>query len=512
MALDEAKEALIKFNRLKNSQEFKKTPNTHTDILAYDWYGFLVQMAEMGREQLSKKEQKREVEHRRQKYLDEGCELLTEQRGYAFFKITTPEAAVLMGEGSHWCTKNESQAKNYLRRGPLYVITQETEGGNYGSDRYAQFSIPNGPEGIALFECQDVDGNDFGQKEAGDRCYYFDNDTYWWLVEVLENYDKTLAFWVKQGYVFNDYDDMHYFPRCTQCEEYMDEDSDDLYYDTGGDGPFCSKECFISYYSDKIAEEIARLYHPDTSQNDKIDAELEFYINSPESPERNYFQLIDKARHINQPETADEKWTFATQLSNARGGARSSQEKIDKVIPGLKKEDAERVYNYLDKLMEQRKDTAELIENADDYVKEKFSPDNMNVEAILREGGYLGEQSHVSSLLKKKAVKSFIESSPTDESIQDEEEYGDTPVMINQHILDLIEELDQFKSGYKDIPENQLIAAFLRESEVWKKLSQHLNSQNRQLVLKELSREGSRKEQTNVRSGSQMGDGSRNGQ
>ena len=88
MALDEAHDALVKFNRLKNSQEFRNMPNTHTDILAYDYHTFLAQMAEAGRAQLSKNEQERELKRRRQKYLDEGCELLTEQRGYAFFKVT----------------------------------------------------------------------------------------------------------------------------------------------------------------------------------------------------------------------------------------------------------------------------------------------------------------------------------------------------------------------------------------------------------------------------------------
>ena len=502
MALDEAHDALVKFNRLKNSQEFRNMPNTHTDILAYDYHTFLAQMAEAGRAQLSKNEQERELKRRRQKYLDEGCELLTEQRGYAFFKVTTPEAAVLMGQGSHWCTKNEATARNYLRRGPLYVITQETEGGNYGSDRYAQFSIPSSADDIAAFECQDVDGNDFGSKEAGDRCYYFSNKDYWWLVEVLENYDEVLTFWVKEGYVFNDYDNMRYLEQCSECEKYVDENSEDLYYTD--DGTFCCRSCFLAHYENKIEEEVHRLYHPDLEEHDKIAAEIEFYINSPESPEHKYFALVDQAKQVKYPDT--EKWGFATQLSNARGCATVSQEKIDKVIPGVRKEDGERVYKHLKGLMDQLKDEDDLIEAAFDYVKEEFAPENMDVAEILREGGYIDTQPKNSSLLKK--ARKNIGATLTEEPEQaDILTNYPIPQDIRTASLALKSEFENYKQGRKGTLENGLVDSFLKGSEVWKKLATALNSQNRRLVLQELSREGIQRGHANVRHSSQMGDG-----
>jgi hypothetical protein len=505
MALEEAHESLVKFNRLKNSQKFKAMPDTHTDILAYDWYTFTAQMAEMDRGQLSKKEQKREVERRRQEYLNNGCELLTEQRGYAFFKVTTPEAAMLMGEGSHWCTKNENYARTYLARGPLYVIVQAEVGGTYGSDRYAQFSIPTSADDIEHFECQDVDGNDFGKKEAEGHLYYFNDGNYWWLVEVLVNYDKTLAHWVNEGFVFNDWDDAHPYDQCAYCEKYIDEDSPDAYYTD--DGPFCSRSCFVSNYSDIIGQEVERLYHPDMSQNEKIDAELEFYINSPESPERDYFQLIEKARKIKQPETADEKWTFDTQLNNARGGARATQADIDRIIPGLKKEDAERVYAYLNALMGQRKDLDALRADAVDHVERMLNPDNMDVEKILREGGYLDSQPKASSLLKKRARMKFL-AKPTEEpELSTISSNYPIPPEIRTAAMALKLEFENIKRGQKWPSENGLVDSFLKGSEVWKKLSNDLNSQNRRLVLQELSREDIQRGHANVRHNSQMGDG-----
>ena len=499
------KDALVKFNRYKNSPEFKA--EYHTNILDYTFTGLIRLMETIGRDMLSKKEKEKELQRRHQKYLDEGCTFLGNQRGYAFFEMSTPEAAVLMGQGSHWCTKNEVTARNYLRSRSLYVITTEDEKSahNYGSDRFAQLAVPRSEDEIGKFEFQDVDGNNLFQFVQDDMAVHVD-DAAWWMIEALEPHDSRLQFFVKKGFVFSDYEDMYSFLKCEECHETTPPlEEEDMYYTD--DGAFCCRDCFIAYYENKIQAEVERLYHPDSAKFEKVTAELEFYINSPESPEHEYFELVDRARHAQQPDTADEKWNFHTQLNNAKGGARATQERIDKIIPGLKKETAERVYEHLKTLMDQLKEPDDMIEEVVDYVKEEFTPSNMDVAEILREGGYIEAAPKTSSLLKKRA-KMNLKAQPTTEP-----ELTDTPSNypisseLRTAVLALKSEFENSKQGRKGTLENGLVDSFLKGSEVWKKLATDLNSQNRRLVLQELNREGIRRGHTNVRHSSQMGDG-----
>ena len=499
------KNALTEFNRYKNSPEFKA--EYKTNILDYTFTGLIRLMETIGRDMLSKKEKEKELQRRHQKYLDEGCTFLGNQKGYAFFEMITAEAAVLMGQGSHWCTKNETTARNYLRSRSLYVITTEDEKSahNYGSDRFAQLAVPKSEDEIWKFEFQDVDGNNLFQFVQNDMAVHVD-DAAWWMIEALEPHDSRLQFFVKKGVVFSDYENMYSFQECSECNKTIPPLEEDDMYDTD-EGVFCCRDCFIAYYENKIEAEVERLYHPDSAKFDKATAELEFYVNSPESPEHAYFELVDKARHTKQPETADEKWGFATQLSNARGGAHTTQEKIDQIIPGLKKEDAERVYAHLKAMMDELKEPEDMVAAAVDYVKEEFTPSNMDVAEILREGGYIDAKPKTSSLLKKKArVSPKIQLAASSE-LTDTPLNCPLPQGIKTAVQELKSEFENSKQGRKGSMENGLVDSFLKGSEVWKRLATDLNSQNRRLVLQELNREGSRRGHANVRHSSQMGDG-----
>lgn len=86
--------------------------------------------------------------------------------------------------------------------------------------------------------------------------------------------------------------------------------------------------------------------------------------------------------------------------------------------------------------------------------------------------------------------------------------YFNMPAEVRAWTTNLIDELHQFLRSQKAPLGNQLLNSFLRESRVWALLTQHLNAQNRRVVLHELSREfEAQKGPSHAIAASQVGDG-----
>jgi hypothetical protein len=68
------------------------------------------------------------------------------------------------------------------------------------------------------------------------------------------------------------------------------------------------------------------------------------------------------------------------------------------------------------------------------------------------------------------------------------EEYFNTPMEMRAYSVNLVREFEDFilKSHFKTEQVDQLLVPFLRGSHYWAMLSEHLNSANRELILKEL--------------------------
>jgi hypothetical protein len=133
--IEKIRNQLIEFSRLKKSPEFKTkhSPdiNQYTPEKLYE----VTQKTEL----LSKNEQERNI-------LKNETELIyQDEEGYTAYLAKSPEALVLLGSNSNWCTNQIGTAKTYFERGPLVVIKQGTE--NYCqifyNKSYGNFQIMN---------------------------------------------------------------------------------------------------------------------------------------------------------------------------------------------------------------------------------------------------------------------------------------------------------------------------------------------------------------------------------
>ena len=292
--LAEAKTWLERYILLKRSDNF----TGEKDIMKLSLMDLKEIYDAASRADLSKKEQERELLRNRFKYLQDGCEPLAQVNGYSFYRCTTPEALVLMSEGSHWCTQGEGTAEAYLERGPLYVVTQDTgTNDQYGSDRYALIRVPvkniTG-QGVGSIECQDVNGRNigdqifdrdpFGSGEVGQK-YDVDGD-YWWIFTALAEFDPKIKELMDKKIIFpgaweisND-DDLYgeeeqEVTNCSNCDEVVAEN--DAIYISGN--PYCCSNCLAVAFRPAVNRIITKfLSNSDTDVQRRAMAYIEEQI------------------------------------------------------------------------------------------------------------------------------------------------------------------------------------------------------------------------------------------
>ena len=192
------------------------------DINQYHYESLVTVVETSTREDLSKNEQKRELERQKEKYIMEGSEVVSRRGDLALYKITTPEASVLLSKGTHWCTQGEGTARNYLESGPLYIIVKDTpvetrmdyNTNNHNqkgdSDKLAQIYCPD----LDYIECQDPDGRDLGDNiYVGDygedvQAYWVTDDTHWNYLQWVAEHDPEVNRLVKGGFIYHDPKDL----------------------------------------------------------------------------------------------------------------------------------------------------------------------------------------------------------------------------------------------------------------------------------------------------------------
>ena len=433
--LEELTEALTEFNLLKNSSAWASEEingKAKNNIFSYTTVDeFLDTIRASSPDDYSKKEKLRDLKRRRQQYLREGCEEVGSPReGFLCFKPTTVRAAQLMSEGSHWCTKGD-YAHRYLNRGSLYVFTTDEKESSYDSDRYAQIFVPD--DAVAGFEMQDVDGHDLGRWEIEGKCYKVD-DSFWWLVEWLKQHDTDLSEYIDNGFVFNDYDDMASFVECDECGQYMDEEDGHNFWADSEQSPdrdshnFCSERCLLNYYQNIIAERVTELIEAQPNsfeeEGEKAEKEAEelLYGASDRNPRARevYKEMVESAIRLDLPNTLNHHYDIRWYEGNLKAGLRAfkngKSEVVERVTPGLTEEDYQIALDTLMPILHKMGILAKYIDEAVEFVREEFSIDNMDIEKILKAGGYLKDSetptepisSGESETSLGKEIKSFL--------------------------------------------------------------------------------------------------------
>ena len=427
--LELATKLLTEYGRLKNSAEWVRARTQErgkdaANIMSYRTFEEFQQVVSSATtEDLSRNEQERELQRRRQEYLDEGCDLLgAPQIGYTCWHPQTVQAVKLMSKGSHWCTQG-SYADSYFRSGELYVFaTDDPETSDkYGSDRFAQLYVASDGDKI---EIQDVDGDDLYEEEFGGRAWAITSDA-WWMVEFVAQHDKTLAGLIKSNLVHEEGAEGPNFTQCAQCEDYMDDDSTAAVYiendpssEYDDSVTFCSSSCFDSYFEEYRKETVEKLMEGriETPDADAATAEWDEMRDNPESIQdpalRKVMEAFNAAiltNNIRHAKTGDllTDYDIGWALTNIRtiDNMRRSRiqngkpmeeikaeldAKINKVMPGCGMDDYEYVDPILTTLHDRIREADRQMDDIQEYVEDNFDQnDNMDIKKILQRGGYL---------------------------------------------------------------------------------------------------------------------------
>jgi hypothetical protein len=183
------------------------------DINQYHYESLVNAVASATRSDLSKNEQRKEIDRQRDKYFREGCEVVGRRGDLILYRITTPEASVIMSQGTNWCTQGERTSRNYLESGPLYVITQDadpTAPADDTSDKLAQIYCPD----LDYIECQNTKSGDLGDRiyvgEYGEevQAYWVANDTYWEYMQFVGEHDPEVNRLIKGGFIYHKVKDL----------------------------------------------------------------------------------------------------------------------------------------------------------------------------------------------------------------------------------------------------------------------------------------------------------------
>jgi len=396
------KDRLAVFERLKNSPQFRL--NNSTDINSYPPAYFITMIDNITREDLSKKDQLKDIEKNKAKYLRDGVEYLGRMGHFDFYRVTTVEASMLMSTGTHWCTQGESHARNYLSKAPLYVITthDETYQGDeeeyMGSDKFAQYYVPPNSQRI---ECQDIDGNDVGEYYGDtDEAYVVTDDQYWSLFAFLAKYDKRISSYMDDGIIIpseSDYESHRI--ECDQCG--TDFDEHEAIYSDITNGSYCDLDCFKTAHEDYIKEQMDELLPPiDDTEELAAKAKLNEFINSPDSPEAHVFNVIREAvekmnektkeGNPNATITAPADLTPEWHLGNLTSSQRCTQSSFDRVFGGVvTREQMARTLEQFKPLYDASKSSEEKFEDMVEEVTDNFNPHHTDVRAILVDRGLL---------------------------------------------------------------------------------------------------------------------------
>jgi ribosomal protein S27AE len=412
--MDSFRDRLVLFDRLKNSPQFRE--RNSGDINSYTTAAFISLMDSVSREDLSKNDQLKEIEKNKEKYLMKGVTPLGKEGSFAYYKVTTVEAAMIMSKGTHWCTQGETHARNYLSKAPLYVIVipdsvyNGDEEDYTGSDKAAQFYIPADSSRI---ECQDTEGSDIGEHYGDDdEAYVVREDYYWRCFQFLAKHDDRIRNFMENNTIIDDEDDYESNKsECAQCGSSVR--NEDMYYSDITNEDYCDIDCFRNAHEDYIKAQMDLLLPPlDTSEEDAAKEELDQFINAQDSPEANLFNAVraavdrmNRERDIENsgytPPVLTPKW----HMTNIRSALRSRPATIEKVFQGdVTKEDFERCDKEFTPLYNASKSADEKWDEMVDKVKEEFDLNHTNVRNILISLGYLNpdyvkQSSWVNSLL-----------------------------------------------------------------------------------------------------------------
>ena len=415
--MDTFRERLTLFERLKNSPQFRQ--NHSSDINSYAPTIFTAMMDNVARADMSKNDQLKEIEKNKEKYLLDGVTPLGRMGHFAFYKVTTVEAAMIMSKGTHWCTQGQVHASNYLRKAPLYVVVtpDETYQGDeedyMGSDKWAQFFVPEDSERI---ECQDTDGNDLGEHYGDDdEAYIVRDDMYWSCFEFLSKHDDRIKNFMNSGVIIadeNDYESNKF--ECAQCGS--DARNEDALYSDITNQDYCDIDCFQNAHEEYIKAQMDELLPPlDTSEEEAAKEELDQFINSQDSPEANLFNAVRSAVDRMNAKNTDPSYnppvlTPEWHMTNIRSALRARPQTIENVFNGeVTKEDFERCDREFAPMYDASKSTDEKWEEMVEKVKEHFDLNHTNVKNILINLGYLDpnyvkQSSWANNLLSKPSV------------------------------------------------------------------------------------------------------------
>jgi len=402
---DELKDALEEFGRLKNSAAWATgliNGKPKNNILSYANFNDLISVIqESSPDDYSKKERERDLQRRRKQYLAEGCEEIgSPGEGVVCYEPTTVRAVQLMGEGSHWCTKNPGYAQRYLSRGAIYVFTTEEKESSYESDRYLQIHVPD--DSVTGFEAQDADGEDIGNWEIEDKCYQV-NDEWWGIVQWLSNYDRDLERYIREGFIFNDINDMAHFEKCDQCDAYMETDSYDTIYVNNDDSPdkeshnFCCEGCFKEFYNDIIEKKVKAFVatipgKEERNQKAMDDAEELIYGTGWDPKATKVFRAMHEAAiRMGLPNTVNHHYALDWYLANLTSGIRAFEngqsDRVEKVTPGLTLGDYKWALKVLQPVYDELMTYDTLYDDILEYVKDQFTPTSTDIDDIIENSG-----------------------------------------------------------------------------------------------------------------------------
>ena len=412
-------EVLTEYGRLKNNPQWVRTTTTQRgkdagNILTYSYEELVGILGAATRENLSKKEQQRELRRKRQKYLDEGADQLGVEGEYVVFQANTGEAASLMAEGTHWCTKSESTARNYIQRGSLYILMEDTDEGDLVPR--LQCYIPND---ISRFEFEDEEGRDLYRQTYNEKAIKVDPQ-HWSVIEFLISHNARLRRYLDQHLIYTDGMEEPEFRTCSWCGDMEDDEAfivvDDP--DTGDTTELCSTSCFRAHFEDYISSEVDSRLVYDGTQSENAKAQLDNILyrgGGSEAAKRVIDMMIESAKRLNLPNKTIPtlgEWEYSPNwyLDNAKTSVRYLESgepqrlaSVEKILPGITVEDLKTMIEEVAPLAEKSTGRDQYVREAIKQVAEEFEPDSMDVGRILEALGYTVKQPKVSHVLLKKA-------------------------------------------------------------------------------------------------------------
>ena len=109
-------DALNDFSRLSKIKGFEGSPN----INSYNSLDELLTVISNNKDLQSKTGEFKEKQRT-------GAEMLGKEGSLAVIRISNPESAAKLCRKTEWCVKDPKYSKNYLKKGPLYMVTKDNK-------------------------------------------------------------------------------------------------------------------------------------------------------------------------------------------------------------------------------------------------------------------------------------------------------------------------------------------------------------------------------------------------